>query len=140
MPRGQTRSPRIAWRRLNGILLLDKPSGASSNAILQRVRRLFRAEKGGHTGSLDPLATGLLPICFGEATKIAGLLLGFAIGFGCRAFGVPVPAPPVLVGALLVVAMTSGYMLADRALVRREARHRRDCGGPTGHGVRSDRP
>ncbi len=76
MPRGQTRSPRIAWRRLNGILLLDKPSGASSNAILQRVRRLFRAEKGGHTGSLDPLATGLLPICFGEATKIAGLLLG----------------------------------------------------------------
>ena len=71
---------------------------------------------------------------------IAGQLRGFAIGFGCRAFGVPVPAPPVLVGALLVVAMTSGYMLADRALVRREARHRRDCGGPTGHGVRSDRP
>ncbi|MBN8480866.1 MAG: tRNA pseudouridine(55) synthase TruB [Xanthomonadales bacterium] len=76
MPRERSRSARIAWRRLNGILLLDKPSGASSNAVLQQVRRLFRAEKGGHTGSLDPLATGLLPICFGEATKIAGLLLG----------------------------------------------------------------
>ena len=50
----------------------------SSNAALQVARRLFRAEKGGHTGSLDPLATGLLPLCFGEATKIAGLLLGSA--------------------------------------------------------------
>ena len=64
------------FRRLDGILLLDKPSGMSSNHALQRVRHLFRAEKAGHTGSLDPLATGLLPVCFGEATKIAGLLLG----------------------------------------------------------------
>ncbi|GAB1595937.1 tRNA pseudouridine(55) synthase TruB [Lysobacter claricitrinus] len=64
------------FRRLDGILLLDKPAGMSSNQALQRVRHLFRAEKGGHTGSLDPLATGLLPVCFGEATKIAGLLLG----------------------------------------------------------------
>lgn len=63
-------------RVLDGILLLDKPQGASSNQALQRARRLFRAEKGGHTGSLDPLATGLLPLCFGEATKVAGLLLG----------------------------------------------------------------
>lgn len=69
---------RIQFRRLDGILLLDKPSGMSSNAALQVARRLFRAEKGGHTGSLDPLATGLLPLCFGEATKIAGLLLGSA--------------------------------------------------------------
>ncbi len=68
--------PRIAYRRLDGILLLDKPPGMSSNAALQAARRLLRAEKGGHTGSLDPLATGLLPLCFGEATKIAGLLLG----------------------------------------------------------------
>lgn len=67
---------RTRFRPLDGILLLDKPSGMSSNQALQRVRHLFRAEKGGHTGSLDPLATGLLPICFGEATKIAGLLLG----------------------------------------------------------------
>jgi tRNA pseudouridine55 synthase len=71
-------APRITFRRLDGILLLDKPTGMSSNAALQVARRLFRAEKGGHTGSLDPLATGLLPLCFGEATKIAGLLLGSA--------------------------------------------------------------
>jgi tRNA pseudouridine55 synthase len=65
-----------AFRKLHGILLLDKPHGLSSNQALQRVRHLFRADKAGHTGSLDPLATGLLPICLGEATKIAGGLLG----------------------------------------------------------------
>lgn len=59
-----------------GILLLDKASGISSNRALQRAKRLFGAAKAGHTGSLDPLATGLLPVCFGEATKIAGYLLG----------------------------------------------------------------
>jgi len=69
---------RIPFQRLDGILLLDKPAGLSSNQALQAARRLLRAEKGGHTGSLDPLATGLLPLCFGEATKIAGLLLGSA--------------------------------------------------------------
>jgi len=63
-------------RPLDGILLLDKPCGPSSNQALQTARRLFGAAKAGHTGSLDPLATGLLPVCFGEATKIAGLLLG----------------------------------------------------------------
>jgi tRNA pseudouridine55 synthase len=63
-------------RDVRGILLFDKPSGQSSNAALQTVRTLYNADKAGHTGSLDPLATGLLPICFGEATKIAGLLLG----------------------------------------------------------------
>ena len=68
--------PRRRFRKLDGILLLDKPRGLSSNQALQQVRRLFEAEKGGHTGSLDPLATGLLPVCFGEATKIAGGLLG----------------------------------------------------------------
>ena len=64
------------WRDLHGILLLDKPQGYSSNQALQTAKRIFRAEKAGHTGSLDPMATGLLPLCFGEATKIAGLLLG----------------------------------------------------------------
>src|SRR5690554_3967570 len=64
------------FRKLDGILLLDKPEGPSSSQALQRARHLFRAAKGGHTGSLDPLATGLLPLCFGEATKIAGGLLG----------------------------------------------------------------
>lgn len=72
---------RTVFRRLDGILLLDKPQGLSSNQALQRVRHLLRAEKGGHTGSLDPLATGLLPLCFGEATKIAGLMLGGRKGY-----------------------------------------------------------
>lgn len=71
----QPRRPRTQFRPLHGILLLDKPQGMSSNAALQRARHIFRAAKAGHTGSLDPLATGLLPLCFGEATKIAGLLL-----------------------------------------------------------------
>ncbi len=68
--------PRTIFRSIDGIVLLDKPQGLSSNQALQRVRHIFRAEKAGHTGSLDPLATGLLPICLGEATKIAGILLG----------------------------------------------------------------
>src|SRR2546423_175938 len=59
----------------SGILLLDKPRGLSSNAVLQRVRTLFLRQKAGHVGSLDPLATGMLPICLGEATKIAGEIL-----------------------------------------------------------------
>ena len=63
-------------RVVDGIILLDKPQGLSSNQALQKVRNLFKAEKAGHTGSLDPLATGVLPICLGEATKVAGLLLG----------------------------------------------------------------
>ena len=62
-------------RNVNGILVLDKPAGESSNRSLQRVKRLFNASKAGHTGSLDPLATGVLPLCFGEATKISQFLL-----------------------------------------------------------------
>lgn len=62
-------------REVNGVLLLDKPTGITSNAALQRVKRLFNANKAGHTGSLDPLASGMLPICLGEATKISGYLL-----------------------------------------------------------------
>jgi tRNA pseudouridine55 synthase len=72
----RTNRPKTVFRRVDGILLLDKPGGMSSNQALQRARHLVRAEKGGHTGSLDPLATGLLPLCFGEACKIAGHLLG----------------------------------------------------------------
>ena len=67
--------PKLPKRRLNGVLLLDKPQGLSSNTALQQARRLFAAEKAGHTGVLDPLATGLLPVCFGEATKFAQYLL-----------------------------------------------------------------
>lgn len=64
-----------SWQRVDGVLLLDKPSGMSSNAALQAARRLFSAEKAGHTGTLDPLATGLLPLCFGDATKFSADLL-----------------------------------------------------------------
>jgi len=62
-------------RTVTGILLLDKPAGISSNVALQRVRRAFAAAKGGHTGNLDVAATGLLPLCFGEATKVSAFLL-----------------------------------------------------------------
>ena len=62
-------------REVNGILLLDKPAGITSNGALQVVKRMFAAAKAGHTGSLDPLATGMLPICFGEATKFSQFLL-----------------------------------------------------------------
>jgi tRNA pseudouridine55 synthase len=62
-------------QKVDGIVLLNKPAGVSSNGILQKVIRLFNAKKGGHTGALDPFATGLLPICLGEATKVSGLLL-----------------------------------------------------------------
>lgn len=63
------------WRRVDGVLLLDKAGGMTSNAALQSARRLFSAAKGGHTGTLDPMATGLLPLCFGEATKFSADLL-----------------------------------------------------------------
>jgi tRNA pseudouridine55 synthase len=62
---------RIPRRSIHGVLLLDKPLGLSSNDALQKVKRLYRAEKAGHTGTLDPLATGLLPLCFGAATKFS---------------------------------------------------------------------
>lgn len=66
---------RRRWRPVDGVLLLDKPAGMSSNAALQAARRLFSAAKAGHTGTLDPMAEGLLPLTFGEATKFAGDLL-----------------------------------------------------------------
>jgi tRNA pseudouridine55 synthase len=74
----------------NGVLLLDKPPGLSSNAALQKTRRMLGADKAGHVGSLDPLATGMLPICLGEATKIAGDILSgrklyrFTVALGTR--------------------------------------------------------
>jgi tRNA pseudouridine55 synthase len=69
-------TPRKAWRVVDGVLLLDKPPGVSSNRALQSVRRIFGAAKAGHTGTLDPCATGLLVVLFGESTKFAGALLG----------------------------------------------------------------
>ena len=67
--------PRIPRRAVHGVLLLDKPLGLSSNDALQKAKRLYRAEKAGHTGTLDPLATGLLPLCFGAATKFSQISL-----------------------------------------------------------------
>ncbi|HUI60509.1 MAG TPA: tRNA pseudouridine(55) synthase TruB [Steroidobacteraceae bacterium] len=91
---------------ISGILLLDKPAGLSSNAALQRVRRLLGANKAGHVGSLDPLATGMLPICLGEATKVAGDIVAgrklyrFSVTLGTRTAtgdteGEPVETAPV---------------------------------------------
>jgi len=68
-------SRRRRGRDVNGILVIDKPPGITSNGILQQVKRLFGAAKAGHTGALDPLATGVLPLCFGEATKFSQLML-----------------------------------------------------------------
>src|SRR5258708_38101812 len=67
--------PRARFEAIDGVLLLDKPVAASSNAALQRARRLLNACKAGHTGTLDPLASGLLPLTFGEATKFSSDLL-----------------------------------------------------------------
>ena len=80
--RGKSRT----YRDVDGILLLDKPLGLSSNKALQQVRQLYNARKAGHCGSLDPLATGVLPICLGEATKFSSYLLGANKTYraGCR--------------------------------------------------------
>lgn len=67
--------PKKKGRDVHGVFLLDKPQGVSSNDIMQKVKRLFQANKAGHTGALDPLATGMLPICLGEATKFSQFLL-----------------------------------------------------------------
>lgn len=66
---------RSRWKTVSGVLLLDKPVGLSSNDALQKARRLFQAARAGHTGTLDPLASGLLPLCFGDATRFAGMML-----------------------------------------------------------------
>jgi len=71
----RTPTQRITRRPVHGVLLLDKPLGLSSNDALQKAKRLYRAEKAGHTGTLDPLATGLLPLCFGAATKFSQVSL-----------------------------------------------------------------
>jgi tRNA pseudouridine55 synthase len=68
-------SRRRKGRNVNGILVIDKPMGVTSNGILQQVKRLYGAAKAGHTGALDPLATGVLPLCFGEATKFSQMML-----------------------------------------------------------------
>ena len=114
----RTRRPR---RRVDGVLLLDKPSGLSSNAALQRAKRAFDAEKAGHTGTLDPLASGLLPLCFGEATKFARFLLEAdkryiaSVRFGVTtttqdAEGAEVESRPVDFGRAAVEAALPAFM------------------------------
>ncbi|MEK9779270.1 MAG: tRNA pseudouridine(55) synthase TruB [Gammaproteobacteria bacterium] len=82
-------SKKGSYQNINGLLLLDKPAGISSNQALQKVKKIFNAKKAGHTGSLDPIATGMLPICFGETTKVAHFLLNNDKGYLVTAkFGV----------------------------------------------------
>jgi tRNA pseudouridine55 synthase len=83
-PPGQSVGERPRWRDVDGIVLLDKPTGLGSTPALQRVRRLLRAAKGGHAGTLDPMATGMLPLCFGQATKACGQLLGSGKAYRAR--------------------------------------------------------
>lgn len=90
MSQNNQRPARRPWRDVDGVLLLDKPVGPSSNAALQRARRVLSARKAGHGGTLDPLACGLLPVCFGEATKFSAALLDAdktyvaVVRLGCR--------------------------------------------------------
>lgn len=90
-------------RNVSGILLLDKPRGLTSNEALQRVKRFFKAAKAGHTGSLDPLATGLLPICLGGATKFSAFLLDADKRYRVR----------VRLGVTTTTADTEGEILAE---------------------------
>jgi tRNA pseudouridine55 synthase len=98
----------------SGILLLDKPRGLSSNAALQRVRALFGREKAGHVGSLDPLATGMLPICLGEATKVAGEILA---GRKCYRFTVSLGARTTTGDAEGEVSERAGVPALERACI-----------------------
>ncbi len=110
-PNPESRVPVSEARAVSGILLLDKPQGISSNRALQRAKHLFGAAKAGHTGSLDPLATGLLPVCFGEATKIAGYLLGARKAYAaeCR------------LGVTTDTCDSDGAVLVERAVPALEA-------------------
>jgi tRNA pseudouridine55 synthase len=109
------------YRDVDGILLLDKPPGLSSNQALQRVRRLYRARKAGHCGSLDPLASGVLPICLGQATRFSSYLLGASKTYRARcrlgqrtttgdAEGDVVETLPVSVEASQVERVLSGFV------------------------------
>ncbi|WP_313952096.1 tRNA pseudouridine(55) synthase TruB, partial [Accumulibacter sp.] len=113
-------SIRKSWQRVDGVLLLDKPTGMTSNSALQAARRFFSAAKAGHTGTLDPLASGLLPLCFGAATKFAVDLLAAdktyetELQFGVRtdtgdADGVAIERRPVNFGLTEVAAALSPF-------------------------------
>jgi len=97
---------RRRWREVDGIVLLDKPAGMSSNQALQRARRVLSAAKGGHAGTLDPMATGMLPLCFGQATKACGQLLGSTKSYRAR----------VMLGSATDTGDADGTVVADSAV------------------------
>lgn len=97
---------RARRRDVDGIILLDKPTGASSNQALQRVRSVLQAAKAGHGGTLDPLATGMLPLCFGQATKACGQLLGSTKAYRAT----------VLFGAATDTGDSAGQVVAESAV------------------------
>jgi len=114
-------TPKPVKRKIDGVLLLDKPVGLSSNIALQKAKRLYRAEKAGHTGTLDPFATGLLPLCLGEATKFSQFLLDAdkeylaEVKFGIRTSsgdpeGDVIAERPVNLGKFDVQAALAGFM------------------------------
>ncbi|MDP1606900.1 MAG: tRNA pseudouridine(55) synthase TruB [Rhodocyclaceae bacterium] len=113
------RAPR---RKVDGVLLLDKPLGISSNAALQKARWLFNAAKAGHTGTLDPLATGLLPLCFGEATKFSSTLLDADKTY----------LATVKLGVVTATADAEGQVLATHPVTATEAELRAVLVGFTG--------
>jgi len=95
-----------ARREIDGIVLLDKPAGLSSNQALQRARRLLSAAKGGHAGTLDPMATGMLPLCLGQATKACGALLGSSKAYRAR----------ISLGAATDTGDADGVVVAEAAV------------------------
>jgi tRNA pseudouridine55 synthase len=97
---------RGAWREVDGIVLLDKPAGMSSNQALQRARRLLSAAKGGHAGTLDPMATGMLPLCLGQATKACGALLGSSKAYRAR----------IVLGAATDTGDADGVVVAESSV------------------------
>jgi tRNA pseudouridine55 synthase len=113
---------RIVRRPVHGVLLLDKPLGLSSNAALQRAKRLYRAEKAGHTGTLDPLATGLLPICFGAATKFSQASLDADKGYRAT----------LRLGVTTTTGDAEGEVIATRPAAVTADDVRRACAGFTG--------
>lgn len=104
---------RNSGRAVSGILLLDKPLGMTSNEALQKVKRLFMARKAGHTGSLDPLATGLLPLCFGDATKLSAFLLDADKRYQVRVRLGVTTATGDAEGPVIATAPTDGIERAD---------------------------
>ena len=116
---------RLLRRRVDGLLLLDKAAGLTSNAALQAARRLYRAAKAGHTGTLDPLATGLLPVLFGEATKFGGELLEADKTY----------AAEIALGATTTTGDAEGEVVERRPVTATRAEVERALGGFRGESV-----